>query len=124
VGEDRSTIDTQILSTLEKEVTQLREERYTAELHLDQLLQETSERAISTWSKNEKLMYHKTRHTALRLHREILELELSILLNKLKLKENTEELQKKIRKIGKQLNLSRRHRRTYDYILSLFKHKL
>ena len=121
VGEDTSTIDPQILSTLKKEVAKLRKEDAAATLLLGQFLQETSER--TTWSKDEELRYHRTKHTVLRLHREILELELSLLLNELKYQENPEALQEKIRNIGKQLNLSRRHRRTYDYILSVFTHK-
>jgi alpha-mannosidase len=122
VGEDKSTIDTQILSTLKKEVTTLREEKRAAEQSLQQFLQKKSGPAVPELSKDQELAYHKTKHTDLRLQREILELELSILLNELKDQEHTGELQETIRDIGKQLNLSRRHRRTYDYILSLFTH--
>ncbi len=70
------------------------------------------------------LAYHRTRHKEVRLDREILELKLSILLNRLKFDTKDEaeksELRDKIRVVGKQTNLARRNRRTYDYILSLF----
>ncbi len=115
VGEGRTTVDPRILSALENEIASLRAEKYTAEQQLQEL---------SPGSKEERLLYHRTRHTILRLQREILEWELSLLLNELKQQGKSQDLQEKIREIGKQLNLARRHRRTYDYILSLFTNTL
>lgn len=70
------------------------------------------------------LVYHRTRHKEVCLDREILELELSILLNRFKFDAKDEaekaELRDRIRVVGNQTNLARRHRRTYDYILNLF----
>ena len=119
VGKDISTIDAQILSTLRKEVEELQEEKLAAE----HILQTHSGQDVSEATKDDELTYHKTKHKVIRLEREILEIKLTILLNELRYAENKQKLKEKIRNIGKQLNLSRRHRRTYDYILNLFKHK-
>jgi alpha-mannosidase len=68
------------------------------------------------------LAYHRVQHEVVRLEREILELELSILLNQMKFGNADADLYDKVRKIGRRTNLARRNRRTYDYILSLFEH--
>jgi len=66
------------------------------------------------------LAFHRKKHTIIRLERQILEAELSILLNQLKLEGRRPELLDEIQQVGKKLNLVRRQRRTYDYVLSLY----
>ncbi len=88
------------------------QEQSEAKQRLAQLLQDVDE-----------LRYHRTKHAVLRLEREILEAELSVLLNELKRQENKAEIRERVRAIGRQLNLARRQRRTYDYILSLFENR-
>jgi alpha-mannosidase len=66
------------------------------------------------------LKFHQTKHAVIRIEREIYEAELSLLLNRLKAEGRRPELLDEIRRVGEHLNLVRRQRRTYDYILSLF----
>jgi len=63
------------------------------------------------------LEYHKAMHRIYSIEREVLELQLSIELNKLKIGGSSRE---KIREIGKKLNEARRKRRTYDYVLEFY----
>ena len=56
----------------------------------------------------------------IRIEREIYEAELSLLLNRLKAEGRKPEILDGIRRVGEHLNLVRRQRRTYDYILSLY----
>jgi alpha-mannosidase len=85
---------------------------------------ETRDALVRLDPKGDPLAYHRMRHKVVRLDREILELELSLLLNHLKFhalaEKDPERLQDKIRDFGRRTNLARRNRRTYDYILSLF----
>jgi hypothetical protein len=109
VEEDHSTIDAQILTTLRKEIDTFQKQKSEAASRLSEL------------STDDELAYHQTKHTIIRLEREILEFELSVLLSELKLfPGNRAEIEKKIKIVGKHLNLARRRRRTYDYILSVF----
>jgi alpha-mannosidase len=112
VGEDCSRIDEDRLDALRKTVKALKAEQAEAKERLAQMAPDGDE-----------LLYHRTQHTVIRLEREILEAEISVWLNELKRQENKQEIQEKIRATGRQLNLARRHRRTYDYILSLFEHR-
>lgn len=112
IGESHSTVDVTILDELRKKIEGFKQEQTEARAWLADLSKE-----------KDTLRYHQIKHAEIRLEREILELELSILLNELKRQKNTSEIREKIRLVGEQLNLSRRHRRTYDYILSLFENQ-
>lgn len=108
VGEDRSSVDPSILLFLEQEIDRLRQERAEAA------------DLVAGVDEKDGLQFHTMQHTVIRLDREILELELSILLNRLKREGPGEDLEAKVREKGEALNMARRHRRTYDYILSLY----
>jgi len=112
VGKDGSKIDEDRLDALRNKVRVLKEEQAAAKERIARMAPDADE-----------LLYHRTQHTVIRLKREILEAEISIWLNELKRQANKQEIQQKIRAIGRQLNLARRQRRTYDYILSLFEHR-
>ena len=112
VSEDHSSIEDSILVDLRNEAEALKQEQSQAKQRVSKLLEQ-----------DDALRYHRTKHTVIRLEREILEIELSLLLNELKIREDTSEIREKIRDVGKQLNLARRQRRTYDYILSLFENR-
>ncbi|MCD6450316.1 MAG: alpha-mannosidase [Thermotogaceae bacterium] len=81
------------------------------------LLKKEKERLSSKINSLKGLEYHRVMHRIYSIEREILELMLSIELNKLKLGESSKE---KIREIGWKLNDARRKRRTYDYILEFY----
>ncbi len=109
VGPDRSRIEDEKLGELKALAATLRTEMVTAENLLPSLSAE-----------NEPTRYHQTKHKIFRLSREILEAELSVLLNEWKRKPQDQVIQDKVREVGRRLNLVRRQRRTYDYVLSLF----
>ena len=109
-GEDCSVIDDRKLNEIRDRIEALKQEQSDAKQRLAQISEGT-----------DALHYHRTKHTIIRLEREILEGEISILLNELKRRDNKAEIREKVRAVGRHLNLARRRRRTYDYVLSLFK---
>lgn len=108
-GKDHSTVDDGKLDELRDTIGALKQEQSEARQRLAQLSEDA-----------DQLLYHRTKHTTLRLEREILEAEISILLNELKRQSDKAEIRDEIRAVGRELNLARRRRRTYDYVLSLF----
>ncbi|MEM7344808.1 MAG: hypothetical protein AAF485_11240 [Chloroflexota bacterium] len=112
VGEDHSTIEQADLDSMQRLVDQLKEEQTEAKEQLPHLSEA-----------EDPLTYHRTKHAIIRLEREILEGEVSILLNELRRQGHNPELKEKIRTVGRDLNMARRQRRTYDYILSIFENQ-
>jgi alpha-mannosidase len=112
IGPLNSTVDVTILDGLRTKIEEYKHEQADAKAQLADISEE-----------QDALRYHQLKHKDVRLAREILELELSILLNELKRQGASEELHQRIQAVGKELNLCRRHRRTYDYILSLFENQ-
>ena len=108
VEEDQSSIEPEALKLLQRSLKDLRRKKQKAEKQLAKL------------SSGDGLPYHQAKHTIIGLEREMLELELSLLLNELKINEDKDAIRQKIAALGEPLNLLRRNRRTYDYILSLF----
>jgi alpha-mannosidase len=112
IGEDHSVIDEEKLARLAAFVANLKRELADTEESLPGLVEGA-----------DPLRFHQAHHVVYRLRREILEGEISLLLNDLERTSDPGPIKAELHKLGAALNLARRERRTYDYILSIFENQ-
>ncbi len=109
VGPDHGSPQLEQMEAMQQRIRRLQQTRDQTRVQLTGVNEEQAPR-----------IYHTLCHQVKQLDREILEQQLSILLNRLTLEGPSAALEEEIRTIGRKTNLARRHRRTYDYILALF----